>query len=154
VSFQSLRNYFATVITANQTTLDRANNDFYFWASRLLNYPEDDKSTSDKIRKFYFGDDKNIARPELIRNYTNLFSDRQFFVPLNRFVKNYSKNVPIYLYYFKYEGEFSFSRLLVSTQKPYLPVIANVLVDMAVRWVKENVFRMTLDHPGVCKWLF
>jgi hypothetical protein len=139
------------VVTANHSKLEQANDEFYFWAGRLLSYPEERKDVSDKIRKFYFGNVKSIASADLIQNYTNLMSDRQFFSPLHTFSRNYPTDTPMYLYFFAYQGDFCFSRILASTQKPYLPVIANVIIDMAARWVKSKVFNMDLGHPGVCK---
>jgi hypothetical protein len=133
--------------------LAQANNEFNFWAGRILNYPEEKTDVSAKIKKFYFGDVENIASKDLVLNYTNLFSDRMFFVPLHKFAKGFNKNkiAPLRLYFYTHQGKFSFARLLISTQKPYLPVIANVLLDMAVLWIEENVFGWEVPHPGVCK---
>jgi hypothetical protein len=139
------------VIVANQSKLEQANNDFNFWAPRILNYPEERKDVSEKIRNFYFRDVDNIASTALVQTYTNLFSDRQFFVPLHHFVLNYPKDVPVYLFYFAYQGEFSFARFLTSSQKTTLPAMAHVLIDKVTHWVKTKVFRLDVEHPGVCK---
>jgi hypothetical protein len=144
-------NAFLTVIAANQTKLDQVNDQFYLWAGLNLGYPQERKDLSNSIRNLYFPNVRNIASANLIRNYTNLMSDRYYFSPLHRFARNYPTDASMYLYFFAYKGDFSLSRILASTQRPsYLPVIAKVVIDIAVRWVMTNVFRMKLDHPGVC----
>lgn len=139
---------FFAVITANHSKLEQANNDFEFWASRILYYPQEKIDVSAKIRKFYFGDVENIATKELVSNYTNLFSDRIFFIPLHNFAKEYSKHADTRLYFYSYKGQFSFARLLASTQKPYFPVLVNVIMDMVIRWVEESVLGLQVPHPG------
>jgi len=134
--------------------LEEANSDFYTWADKYLNILPQEKEKLDKIRKFYFNNEANIASRDFIQNYTNLFSDRHFFVPIHQFVQHYSaskEHAPVFLYYLTYQGKFSLAPMLAATQKPYFPVMVNILLDMMTRWVKSNILGMTIEHMGVCE---
>lgn len=113
-------------------------------------YPQEKTDISAKIRNYYFGNVKSIATKDLVQNYTNLFSDRMFFVPLHNFALEYRKHASLRLYFYTHKGQFSLARLLASSQKPYLPPLVNVILDMIVRWIKEHVLGFEIPHPGVC----
>lgn len=117
----------------------------------MLYYPEEKSDITSKIRKFYFGETKNIATKDLVENYTNLFSDRIFFEPLHTFATHYKNHAPLRLYFYTHKGQFSLARILSASQKPYFTPTVNIILDILIRWVKENIFGWEIPHPGVCK---
>lgn len=108
---------FATiVITANKTKLRQANDEWDFWAPRILGYEPDQKDVSAKIRKFYFGNVPDIGSIDYLSNYTNMFSDRQFFQPVHHFMEGFAKHSSVRAYMYAYSAEFSLGDVLAATQ--------------------------------------
>ncbi|CAL8090401.1 unnamed protein product [Orchesella dallaii] len=140
----------SSIITANKTKLKQANDEWNFFAAKILGYDLDKTDISDKIRHYYFGDVEDIGTIDLIANYTNLFSDRQFFVPVHKFVKYYTKQAPVRMYLYSYQAEFSLADMLAATQNERLPAIVSVILELLKRWVYKTVFRHELPHLGVC----
>ncbi|KAG4074888.1 hypothetical protein HA402_009313 [Bradysia odoriphaga] len=136
----------SAVITANQTKMDQANEKWTWWLSKILNIPEDEQKAK-LIRKFYFGNNKNIASKAFLSNYTNLFSDRFFMVANHQHAKLYSSHAPIRLYYYTHQGDFSLGRIMASSQGRF-PLIVNVVIDMFSRWFQRTVMNENVPHMG------
>lgn len=142
----SANSSFFSVITANQTKMDQANERFAWWLSKILSIPEDEQ-TAKQIRKFYFGSHENIASKKFIQNYTNLLSDRFFMVATYQHAKLYSNHAPIRLYYYTHEGDFCLGHIMAASQGPF-PFIVNVLFDTMSRWFRTAVLNEKIQHMG------
>jgi carboxylesterase type B len=67
---------------------------------------EDRDMFSDKIRKFYFG--QEVISKENRRNLTNLYTDRYFIHGVKETILLHAKKSPVYPYIFTFQGDFSF----------------------------------------------
>ncbi len=146
MSFDPLLN---SVITSNQTKLNQANENWTWWSSKILNIPEDEK-TAKLIRKFYFGNNKNIASKAFLSNYTNMFSDRLFMVATHQHAKIYSSYAPIRLYYYTHRGDFCLGNIMASSQGRF-PFVVNVVLDVFSRWFRRTVLKEDVPHMGTLK---
>jgi len=138
--------FTSAAVTANQTKLNQANEQWTSWLSRILTIPEDDEKAK-LIRKFYFGNNKNIATKALLTNYTNLFSDHFFFVPAHQHAKLYCDHASIRLYYYTYKGLFSLGHLVEATQGRF-PFMVNVFFNGFSRWFRRTVLSENIPHMG------
>ncbi len=116
----------------------------------MLGYDAANREASEKIRQYYFPDVKDIASKDYISAYTNLFSDRQFFVPVHHFVQQFMKQAPVRMYLYSYQAEFSLGDILAATQNERLPVVVSVFWDVVKRWISRTVLRHEIPHLGVC----
>lgn len=137
------------VITANHTKLRQANNEWDFWAARVLGYDMGKHDVSAKIRKFYFGNAADIGSIEFLPNFTRLFSDRQFFVPIHRFAQQFGKFADTRMYLYTYEAEFCFADILAATQSEWVPPLISVIWEVAKRWICLK-FGYDIPHLGIC----
>lgn len=126
--------------------MDQANEQWTWWSSKILNIPEDEEKAK-LIRKFYFGENKNIASISLLGNYTNMFSDRLFLVPAHQHAKLYSNYASIRLYYYTHKGDFCLGNIMAATQGRF-PLVLNVVVDIFSRWFRRTVMNENVLHMG------
>lgn len=112
----------------------------------MLCLPENEERAQ-KIRKFYFGNVKNIASIDYLKNYTDMLSDRTFIWATHTHAKLYSKHAPTRLYYYTHQGDFSLANIMVASQGRF-PFVVNVVLDMFTRWIKTTVFRQKVTHMG------
>jgi hypothetical protein len=66
------------------------------------NISTDVNQTSDAIREYYFGDKK--IDEEVMKELTNMYSDRYFFHSTHHAAKLAALQIPVYLYLFNYKG--------------------------------------------------
>jgi len=114
----------------------------------MLEFPANEK-ISEKIRDFYFGTAK-IGSKEHLQSFTNVFSDRMFFAPHHRFVKDYAKLAPTYSYFYSYQSKHSLTPLLTASHDGRFGPTMNFVVNMFTRWFKTTVLRMEIPPLGVC----
>lgn len=126
--------------------MEQANENWTWWLSKILNIPEDEEKAK-LIRKFYFGNNKNIASKALLTNYTNMFSDRHFMVAAHQHATLYSNHAPIRLYYYTHKGDFCLGNIMASTQGRFHFVI-NVAIDIFSSWFRRTVLNENVTHMG------
>lgn len=126
--------------------MDHANEKWTWWISRMLTIPEDEQKAK-LIRKFYFGNKKNIASKSYLSSYTNLFSDRFFLVATHQHAKLYSNHASIRLYYYTHKGDFCLGNIMAATQGRFHFVV-NVAYDIFSRWFRRTVMKENVPHMG------
>lgn len=126
--------------------MDQANERWTWWSSKILNIPEDEKKAK-LIRKFYFGNNKNIASYSFLTNYTNMFSDRFFLVAVHQHAKLYSTHESIRLYYYTHKGDFCLGNIMAATQGRF-PFVVNFISDIFSRWFRRTVLNENVPHMG------
>ncbi|KAJ6648964.1 Venom carboxylesterase-6 [Pseudolycoriella hygida] len=136
----------SAIMAVNQTKLEEANERFTWWLSRTWNIAEDDEKAK-LVRKFYFGNNDNIATASLLTNYTNCLSDGYFFVSNHQYAKLYSDHAPIRLYYYTHKGYFSLAFLLTAGQGRF-PFAVNVFFEIVGRWFRRTVLNEDIPHWG------
>jgi len=138
--------WMSGVVTANQTKMNQANEKWTWWLSKILSIPEDEKKAK-LIRKFYFGDNRNIASKSFLSSYTNLFSDRLFMVGAHQHAKLYAKHASIRMYYYTHKGDFCLGNVVAATQGRF-PVMVNFLLDVFSSWFRRTVMNENVPHMG------
>ena len=120
-------------------------NNWNTYLPRLLNYNGTaHPDAADKIRKYYFG---NTAPGQVIRirkniqNFTNMFSDRMFFLPQKEGSLQSAKYAPTFMYYFTYEAPISIYDLILG-MNPNTGILQEIelAAHMTRKWLQENVF--------------
>lgn len=110
----------------------------------FFRYDKSAKNLTDKIRKFYIGDDspsqQRLAFKENFQHITNIFSDRLYIHATRETVKIQSKFSKIYLYYFTYPLQRGMTYLF--DIDPDLPILLQ-FIWKEIRWfLNEHIFQV------------
>ncbi|CAL8109732.1 unnamed protein product [Orchesella dallaii] len=94
------------------------------------------EKNSERIRREYF--QTPIGSESSFQNFTNMFSDKLFFLPAHNAAMLQSRHSPVYMYYFNHPTKFSLSKLAAATSdtsvvRPEIQIAAYV----AGSWFRE-----------------
>jgi len=120
--------------------IDKLDTDWENTAPVLLAYSEDPRKheINNAVRKFYLGNDPVLSFLWNFQNFTDMLSDRLYFGATKEAALLHSKTSKVYMYYFTYPTEFSFSSILSFSGK--LPPILEMMFSFATSWVQHKVF--------------
>lgn len=118
-----------------------------YWNSylpRLLNYngtkhPE----AANQIRDYYFGGPNStpIRLRRNLQNFTNMFSDRMFFLPSKEGAMQSAKsNAPTFMYYFSYETPISIYDLILGMNPNAILQEIELAAHFTRKWLQQNIF--------------
>ena len=126
-------------ILKNRAVIDKINEDWETSAPLLLAYSEEtDKSEITKeVRQFYLGDEPVMSFLWNFENFTDMLSDRLYFTATKEAAILHAKKSNVYMYYYTYPAEFSFSSILSFSGK--LPPILELMFTFATKWVNNKV---------------
>jgi len=119
---------------------------------RTLGYPEEWKKSlptligfgdqavvernSERIRRQYF--QSPIGSESSFQNFTNMFSDKLFFLPAHNAAMLQSRHAPVYMYYFNHPTKFSLSKLASATsEQTVVPAEIQIATYVAGSWFRE-----------------
>jgi carboxylesterase type B len=142
---------FTARIRKNRAAIDQINEDWGNWAPILLAYSDakEPRKTeiSNAVRQFYLGTDPVMSFLWNFQNFTDMLSDRLYFTATREAALFHSKKSPVYMYYYTYPAEFSFSTMLSFSGK--LPPILELLFTFGTNWVHRTVLGRSFSTLGM-----
>lgn len=141
---------FPTGIIKNQELQKKLNEDFNNTLPSLLGISEhpNKQQITTQVRQFYFQNNESPNFLENFENYTNMLSDRLYFTATHESILVQTRYSPVYIYYYTYPAQFSFSQIL--TLSGSFPPVLEFIVKLAFRWIQVNIFRQEQSNIGIC----
>lgn len=142
---------YILVLVRDNWLLDQFQQNWQHHFRHILLYNSKDETVPDKIRAHYFGNQPSFCTQSNLANFTNLFSEREYFLGTHQsasFHHSVEKNAPVYLFYFAQPIPLSFGDVLWS-QYGYLPAFLEIGFVLGYYWFQRNVLGWIDFNKGV-----
>ena len=106
---------------------------------------------SDRIRKFYFGN-QSLNTTYVVPNYVKLMTDRHYFVPFFKAVNNHAGVAPTYAYYYSKRGA-SLYNIVLKVPERY-PRVLGFFRGFIQNWFDEHILRTPPGKFGIIIIIF
>lgn len=131
--------------------LDLFQHDWRHHFRHILLYNTNDPTVPAKIRSHYFGSQSSFCTQSNLANFTNLFSEREYFLGTHQsalYHHSEENKAPVYLFYFSQPIPLSFGDVLWS-QYGYLPAFLEIGFILGYYWIQRNVLGWINPSKGV-----
>lgn len=140
----------SAVIARNESLIQYLREDMAKFLPRLLYFEDDtNRTVLNQLREYYDLPDPKIESLDDFKNWTSLFTDRFWLTDIHRTLTLQAKLSPIFVYYFTYPTQFTFTEIVMALKGEYHPLVE--IMGMTVKnLVRKYILGETL--PSFGKW--